>query len=168
MSYRVRVINNNGKQMQIFGNNDLPEIVKAEFLKQGAVFNEADEFRLVVKDVMGIINAIENYIKEESARFLKNKTIYDKKTEEMNEHYGNNSVKSNSIFDFTNDFVPSRENSELGYDGMPIWLILDCYIPSYIAFESYNFIKHISDSLERDGLYAWKLKEGEEIIIEGW
>ena len=166
MSYRVNVINKKGEEMLIFGNNELPDAFKSEIVKQGAKLDEYDEFRFAVKDINGIIDSIEEYIKESSEYFMNNKERYHKIVDFDNKVLNTTRAKSNSLFDFTNDFVPYRKDVETGYDEMPIWAILKMNIPVWTAFSSLNFINFISDSIEYTG-EGFRLRDGEEIIIYG-
>lgn len=161
MSYRIELINRNNEELQVFGNNECPKIFLDEIKKQGAIIDEEDNFdKFKIKDIMPIITCIDTYVKELEIKFQEEKQYHDIEIDVENELYNLKKVYQNSIFDFTND-IYLRDNA------YPLWLQAEYKINCAYLFFSYNFIKHIEDSLDRVSLYEYKLKDGEEIFLKG-
>lgn len=173
MSYRIRVRNAKGKDLQLFGNNEYPEEFIREIKKQGAVIDNDGCFRnFQVKEIRPIINSVEKYIKDAQKSWESSQDYAWEITQYRNERHDQKSVKSNSIFDFTNNVLPlnihPNPKYKTGYDEAPIWFIMSSMIEDSLAFASLQLIYHINSSLERVSAYEYRLKRGEKIIIEGY
>lgn len=76
-------------------------------------------------------------------------------------------VVANSLFDLTNEFVPSTNKGDTGYALEPTWRIIEKNAMTWIMFMNYNFIKFIESSIERVDETHFKLQDGEKIRIIG-
>lgn len=76
-------------------------------------------------------------------------------------------VVPNSLFDLTNDFVPSTQKKNTGYALEPTWRIIEKNAITWIMFMNYNFIKFIESSIVRVDETHFKLQDGEKIRIIG-
>ena len=76
-------------------------------------------------------------------------------------------VVLNSLFDLTNDFVPSTQKKNTGYDMEPTWRIVEKNATHWFLFTSFNFIKFIEGSIIRFDVLTFKLREHETIQIKG-
>lgn len=117
------------KQYQVLGNNEFPKCLKDELTRQGADINEDGcfgkicdneyniQYTFKVKDLNGIIKALEQYIKETNDNYQKRKSAYQKNSDKA--------YTAMTIADFSDDiFLQPRTNfmteaikeiMELGY-----------------------------------------------------
>ena len=168
MPYRIKVQNKMGDWYQIF-----PDDVKLKsFLKvmkeQGAIFQEDGSFTCEIYEIQPVIDSIEEYIKGKQKEFNSPRALrtrIQKRQLEMDQ--GIYKVVPNSLFDLTNDFVPSTRKKNTGYDIEPAWRIIEKNATHWFLFTSFNFMKFLEGSIIRSDILTFKLREHETILIKG-
>lgn len=168
MPYRIKVQNKMGDWYQIF-----PEdVMLKSFLKvmkaQGALFQEDGSFICDVYDIQPIIDSIDDYIKTQQRVFKTSDALRKRiSIQQSKMRKGVYEVVANSLFDLTNEFVPSTNKGDTGYALEPTWRIIEKNAMTWIMFMNYNFIKFIESSIERVDETHFKLQDGEKIRIIG-
>lgn len=168
MVYKIKVQNKNKDWYQIFPDNEIPNKFIEVMKKQGAVFEEDGSFTCEVYEIQSVIDSIEEYINNKQKEFNSPNELRARlriRQKEMDE--GIYKVVPNSLFDLTNEFVPSTRKKNTGYDIEPTWRIIEKNAMNWILFINFNFIKFIESSIVRSDILKFKLKEGERIVIVG-
>lgn len=141
MSYRIYV-----NHKQVLGNNECPKVLTDELKKQGCKFDEDWCFEnFEIKDLQGIIEALEKYIYEMED--------WTKK------HYDGDSIA---------DFSKSLDEWKTNFTYRLTYSI-DC---GYL-FVTYNFLQYIKGDYEEDYNFEkkrmiYKIKEGHHAYMSGF
>lgn len=168
MPYRIKVQNKMGDWYQIFPEDERPQAFLYEIRNQGAQINLDGSFICDVYDIQPIIDSIEEYIKDKQKEFNSPRALRTRiKMRQLEMDKGIYKVVPNSLFDLTNDFVPSTQKKNTGYDIEPTWRIVEKNATHWFLFTSFNFIKFIEGSIIRSDVLTFKLREHETIQIKG-
>ena len=159
MSYRTTV---NG--VQIFGNNDYPE-VWIDFVKsQGIEVDENQCYEGDITDFMGALVTLEEYVIQ-----------LNKRREELSEKFngliGKNKIEN--LLDFSNRFEKIANQDPEDKYGYCLFDELMLIIDETYAFIPYVFFKACEDDLVREHIYTtakhfhcYKLKDGAKIHVK--
>lgn len=168
MPYRIKVQNKMGDWYQIFPEDERPQAFLYEIRNQGAKINLDGSFICDVYDIQPIIDSIDDYIKTQQRVFKTSDALRKRiSIQQSKMSKGVYEVVANSLFDLTNEFVPSTNKSDTGYALEPTWRIIEKNAMTWIMFMNYNFIKFIESSIERVDETHFKLQDGEKIRIIG-
>lgn len=168
MPYRIKVQNKMGDWYQIFPEDERPQAFLYEIRNQGAQINLDGSFICDVYDIQPIIDSIDDYIKTQQKEFNSPRALRTRiKMRQLEMDKGIYKVVANSLFDLTNEFVPSTNKGDTGYALEPTWRIIEKNAMTWIMFMNYNFIKFIESSIMRVDETHFKLQDGEKIRIIG-
>lgn len=168
MPYRIKVQNKMGDWYQIFPEDERPQAFLKVMKEQDAIFQEDGSFTCEIYEIQPVIASIEEYIKGKQKEFNSPRALrtrIQKRQLEMDQ--GIYKVVPNSLFDLTNDFVPSTRKKNTGYDIEPAWRIIEKNATHWFLFTSFNFIKFLEGSIIRSDILTFKLREHETILIKG-
>lgn len=158
MPYQIKVQNKMGDWYQIFPEEEMLKSFLKVMKEQGALFQEDGSFTCEVYEIQPVIDSIEEYIKDKQKEFNSPRALRTRiKMRQLEMDKGIYKVVANSLFDLTNEFVPSTNKGDTGYALEPTW----------IMFMNYNFIKFIESSIMRVDETHFKLQDGEKIRIIG-
>ena len=165
MPYRIKVQNKMGDWYSIFPEDERPKAFLYEMQNQGALFQEDGSFTCEVYEIQPVI---EEYIKDKQKEFNSPRALRTRiKMRQLEMDKGIYKVVANSLFDLTNDFVPSTQKKNTGYDIEPTWRIVEKNATHWFLFTGFNFIKFIEGSIIRSDVLTFKLREHETIQIKG-
>lgn len=168
MPYRIKVQNKLGDWYQIFPEDERPQAFLYEIRNQGAIFQEDGSFTCEIYEIQPVIDSIEEYIKGKQKEFNSPRALRTRiKMRQLEMDQGIYKVVPNSLFDLTNDFVPSTRKKNTGYDIEPAWRIIEKNAIHWFLFTSFNFIKFLEGSIIRSDILTFKLREHETILIKG-
>lgn len=168
MPYRIKVQNKMGDWYSIFPEDERPQAFLYEIRNQGAQINLDGSFICDVYDIQPIIDSIDDYIKTQQRVFKTSDALRKRiSIQQSKMRKGVYEVVANSLFDLTNEFVPSTNKGDTGYALEPTWRIIEKNAMTWIMFMNYNFIKFIESSIVRVDETHFKLQDGEKIRIIG-
>lgn len=168
MPYRIKVQNKMGDWYQIFPEDERPQAFLYEIRNQGAQINLDGSFICDVYDIQPIIDSIDDYIKTQQRVFKTSDALRKRiSIQQSKMSKGVYEVVANSLFDLTNEFVPSTNKGDTGYALEPTWRIVEKNATHWFLFTSFNFIKFIEGSIIRSDVLTFKLREHETIQIKG-
>lgn len=168
MPYQIKVQNKMGDWYQIFPEDEMLKSFLKVMKEQGALFQEDGSFTCEVYEIQPVIDSIEEYIKDKQKEFNSPRALRTRiKMRQLEMDKGIYKVVANSLFDLTNEFVPSTNKGDTGYALEPTWRIIEKNAMTWIMFMNYNFIKFIESSIERVDETHFKLQDGEKIRIVG-
>ena len=168
MPYRIKVQNKMGDWYQIFPEDERPQAFLKVMKEQGAIFQEDGSFTCEIYEIQPVIDSIEEYIKGKQKEFNSPRALHTRiQIRQLEMNKGIYKVVPNSLFDLTNDFVPSTQKKNTGYALEPTWRIIEKNAITWIMFMNYNFIKFIESSIVRVDETHFKLQDGEKIRIIG-
>lgn len=168
MPYQIKVQNKMGDWYQIFPEDEMLKSFLKVMKEQGALFQEDGSFTCEVYEIQPVIDSIEEYIKDKQKEFNSPRALRTRiKMRQLEMDKGIYKVVANSLFDLTNEFVPSTNKGDTGYALEPTWRIVEKNATHWFLFTSFNFIKFIEGSIIRSDVLTFKLKEHETILIKG-
>ena len=168
MPYQIKVQNKTGDWFTIFPENERPQAFLYEMQSQGAHINIDGSFVCDAYDIQPIIDVLEDYIKTQQRVFKTSDALRKRiSIQQSKMRKGVYEVVANSLFDLTNEFVPSTNKGDTGYALEPTWRIIEKNAMTWIMFMNYNFIKFIESSIMRVDETHFKLQDGEKIRIIG-
>ena len=117
MPYRIKVQNKMGDWYQIFPDDVMLKSFLKVMKEQGAIFQEDGSFTCEVYEIQTVIDSIEEYIKDKQKEFNSPRALHTRiQIRQLEMDKGIYKVVPNSLFDLTNDFVPSTRKKNTGYD----------------------------------------------------
>lgn len=168
MPYRIKVQNKMGDWYQIFPEDVMLKSFLKAMKEQSAIFQEDGSFICEVYEIQPVIDSIEEYVKDKQKEFNSPRALRTRiQMRQLEMDKGIYKVIPNSLFDLTNDFVPSTQKKNTGYALEPTWRIIEKNAMTWIMFMNYNFIKFIESSIVRVDETHFKLQDGEKIRIIG-
>lgn len=168
MPYRIKVQNKMGDWYQIFPEDEMLKSFLQVMKEQGALFQEDGSFTCEVYEIQPVIDSIEEYIKDKQKEFNSPRALRTRiKMRQLEMDKGIYKVVANSLFDLTNEFVPSTNKGDTGYALEPTWRIIEKNATHWFLFTSFNFIKFLEGSIIRSDILTFKLREHETILIKG-
>lgn len=168
MPYQIKVQNKMGDWYQIFPEDERPQAFFKVMKEQGAIFQEDGSFTCEIYEIQPVIDSIEEYIKDKQKEFNSPRALRTRiKMRQLEMDKGIYKVVANSLFDLTNEFVPSTNKGDTGYALEPTWRIIEKNATHWFLFTSFNFIKFLEGSIIRSDILTFKLREHETILIKG-
>lgn len=168
MPYRIKVQNKMGDWYQIFPDDVMLKSFLKVMKEQSAIFQEDGSFTCEVYEIQPVIDSIEEYIKDKQKEFNSPRALRTRiQMRQLEMDKGIYKVVANSLFDLTNEFVPSTNKGDTGYALEPTWRIIEKNAAHWFLFTSFNFIKFIEGSIIRSDVLTFKLREHETIQIKG-
>ena len=168
MPYQIKVQNKMGDWYQIFPEDERPQAFLKVMKEQGAIFQEDGSFTCEIYEIQPVIDSIEEYIKDKQKEFNSPRALRTRiKMRQLEMDKGIYKVVANSLFDLTNEFVPSTNKGDTGYALEPTWRIIEKNATHWFLFTSFNFIKFLEGSIIRSDILTFKLREHETILIKG-
>lgn len=168
MPYQIKVQNKMGDWYQIFPEDEMLKSFLKVMKEQGALFQEDGSFTCEVYEIQPVIDSIEEYIKDKQKEFNSPRALRTRiKMRQLEMDKGIYKVVANSLFDLTNEFVPSTNKGDTGYALEPTWRIIEKNATHWFLFTSFNFIKFLEGSIIRSDILTFKLREHETILIKG-
>lgn len=168
MPYQIKVQNKMGDWYQIFPEDEMPKSFLKVMKEQGALFQEDGSFTCEVYEIQPVIDSIEEYIKDKQKEFNSPRALRTRiKMRQLEMDKGIYKVVANSLFDLTNEFVPSTNKGDTGYALEPTWRIVEKNATHWFLFTSFNFIKFIEGSIIRSDVLTFKLREHDTVQIKG-
>lgn len=168
MPYQIKVQNKMGDWYQIFPEDEMLKSFLKVMKEQGALFQEDGSFTCEVYEIQPVIDSIDDYIKTQQRVFKTSDALRKRiSIQKSKMRKGVYEVVANSLFDLTNEFVPSTNKGDTGYALEPTWRIIEKNAMTWIMFMNYNFIKFIESSIMRVDETHFKLQDGEKIRIIG-
>lgn len=157
-----------GDWYQIFPDDVMLKSFLKVMKEQSAIFQEDGSFTCEIYEIQTVIDSIEEYIKDKQKEFNSPRALHTRiQIRQLEMNKGIYKVVPNSLFDLTNDFVPSTQKKNTGYALEPTWRIIEKNAMTWIMFMNYNFIKFIESSIVRVDETHFKLQDGEKIKIIG-
>lgn len=168
MPYQIKVQNKMGDWYSIFSEDVMLKSFLKVMKEQGALFQEDGSFTCEVYEIQPVIDSIEEYIKDKQKEFNSPRALRTRiKMRQLEMDKGIYKVVANSLFDLTNEFVPSTQKKNTGYDIEPTWRIVEKNATHWFLFTSFNFIKFIEGSIIRSDVLTFKLREHDTVQIKG-
>lgn len=134
MSFRMYVARTDGKEMQIFGNNDVPSEIFEELYKQGLPEFEDSFHDFEIKELQPIIDVMKNDLAKRFNKYEKNKEFY----ESINRRYGA------SLFDFTSNLT--NRNGTINFESLYIDTL--SIVEDSWMFQLYRFIEFLKPDID--------------------
>ena len=134
MSFRMYVARSDGKEMQIFGNNDVPSEIFEELYKQGLPEFEDSFHDFKIKELQPIIDIMKSDLAKRFNKYEKNKEFY----ESINRRYGA------SLFDFTSNLT--NRDGTINFESLYIDTL--SIVEDSWMFQLYRFIEFLKPDID--------------------